>query len=290
MKIQYVITVLFCSICCVSSHSKTIFLVNEADLTSKSFAFFENIVLDPDLKPNQIEYYARMWLQKAKNENNDRQLFNAYKVLMFKDNKEYLLQYADSLVFISKKLNDIELMGSAFLTKGIIYYDQKELQKALDYFIEADKYISQTKNEYNIFKLKYAVAQTKYYLGYYNDAVALLNQCELYFSNENDRAYLSTLHSLALCYTKLKNYNKTTYYTQLGLQEATDMENEKMLLYFRHAEAINQHHLKKYNLAISELQLLLPTLQQYKDFSNEAIANFFILANHFGHLTSSRKR
>ena len=276
MKIQYVITLLFSVLLCQSNHSKTNFLQNETELTSNSFGFFEKKVKDPDLKPNQVEYYARLWLQKAKDEHNERQIFNAYKVLMYKDNKEYLLQYADSLVYIATKLNDIELMGSAFLTKGIVYYDQKELQKALDNFIEADKYISQTKNQYNIYKLKYAVAQTKYYLGYYHDAVALLNQCELYFSNENDRAYLSTLHSLALCYTKLKNYDKSTYYTHLGLQEAKDIENEKMLIYFRHAEAVNQHHLKNYNRAINELQLVIPMLHQYGDFSNETIANFYI--------------
>ena len=244
--------------------------------THLHFAEYKKLIQDSSTRPIEAIKYAEKALQSAKRENNKKQIFQAYKVLMYLDKKENLRPYADSLITIAREINSPDALGSAYMTRGIISYDEKELQKALDDFVKADQYIAQTNNQYNIHKLKYAVANVKYYLGYYDEAIALLNQCEAYFSEENDRAYLNTLHALARCYSKQKEFIKSNYYNSLGLKESAELDNEKMILYFRQSEATNQYYVKDYHNAIKGLTALIPDLRVNRDFANEALANFYI--------------
>ncbi|WP_338378824.1 tetratricopeptide repeat protein [uncultured Flavobacterium sp.] len=244
-------------------------------LKNKSLNDLELKTINNQEKEKSIAY-AKTWLLKSKSEQNWSQIDKAYRTIMYLENKEHLLHYADSLLFFAKKSKDNKLIGTAYLTKGIMYYDKKEVTKALDYYILAEKYISITKDEYTIYKVKYSIAHTKYYLGFYDEAIALFRDCLTYFEEENDRGYLNTLHSLALCYNKLGNYNQSTYYNELGLLESKELENSEMEMYFKHAEAVNQYFKKEYKKAINNLKLLLPSIQEKKDIANETVAYFYI--------------
>lgn len=245
-------------------------------LKKKSLNYLELKANDHQLEKEKIFVYAKTWLLKSKSEQNWNHIDKAYRTIMYLENKQHLLQYADSLLFFAKESNDNKLIGAAYLTKGIMYYDKKEVTKALDYYIVADKYISQTKDVYTIYKVKYSIAHTKYYLGFYDEAISLFKDCLTYFQEENDRGYLNTLHSLGLCYNKLGNYNQSTYYNELGLIESKELENSEMEIYFKHAEAINQYFKKDYKIAINNLKLLIPNLIEKKDVANETVAYFYI--------------
>lgn len=91
------------------------------------------------------------------------------------------LKYADSMVQTAVKSRSPELIGSAQLSKGIVYYSQKNYVKAYDYYIKANESISKTENDYLIYKTKYHIAQIKYYLGFYDEAISLFNDCIEYF-------------------------------------------------------------------------------------------------------------
>ncbi|MEC4004848.1 AraC family transcriptional regulator [Flavobacterium sp. SUN052] len=225
--------------------------------------------------------YAEAWLLKAKAEHNWKQVTKAYHTILFIENKKERLKYADSLITAARKTKDIDLIGTAYLTKGIIYYSKNEHQKALDNYIIADEFISQTKNEYAIHKIKYTIAQTKYYLGFYEEAIALFKECREYYENENDRAYLNTIHSIGLCYNKTNNYELCSYYNNLGLVIGKECEDTDMENYFNHSEGINQFFKKNYELSISKLKEVIPSLQQNKDYRNETVANFYIGKNYW---------
>lgn len=84
--------------------------------------------------------------------------------------KETWLQYCDSILVVARKWKTDSLLGSAYLTRGIVYYYFKQEPKALDNFIIADSFISKSDNQYLKNKTKYSIAQIKYYLGYYEEA------------------------------------------------------------------------------------------------------------------------
>ncbi|WP_295334320.1 AraC family transcriptional regulator [Flavobacterium sp.] len=215
-------------------------------------------------------------LNNQKSSNSWKKIADTYRAKMYKANKNEVLKYADSMLWAAQKTKDNKCIGEAYLTKGVMHYNQKELNKALDNYLLADQYIIKTKDQYNIHKTKYAIANTKYYLGFYHEAKALLKECLDYFEEENDLAYLNTIYALGLCYNKMGEYNKTTYYNKLGLKTGKEYQITEMEPYFKHSEGINLYFKKNYNKAISHLNETIPFLKQKKDFANETVADFYI--------------
>jgi AraC-like DNA-binding protein len=199
-----------------------------------------------------------------------------YKVLIYKSDLKLQFKYADSMITAAKKTTDIELIGSAYMTKGIIYYDRKEHNKALDYFLIADGYISKTNNQYLIYKVKYVIALIKLYLGFYDEAISLFKDCVSYFKNKNDRAYINSLHSLGLCYNRIGNYKFCSQINQIGLSACQNLKNSDMVSYFIESEGINQYFKHNYRDAIKKLAKALPAIKRNKDFANETLAYFYI--------------
>lgn len=211
----------------------------------------------------------------AKNDRDYFALIKAYKKVMFLDNQENLLKYSDSIIHFATFTKDPATIGSAYLSKGIVFYKQKEMVKALNNYVLADKYISQTQNEYEKFKMKYVIAQTKYYLGFYDEALALLANCAAYFETENDQAYVSTLHLVALCHTKMHNYDLAEKQILEGLEECKYYQLYEMKIFFQQAQAINNFYLQKYSTALAQLNTLTIYFTKERDQTNLMLVNFY---------------
>ena len=125
-------------------------------LSNKSFDYLSQAVINNEKDSIKSRSYAQTWLLKAKFEKDYKQMYLAYKTVMYQaDKKEHLL-YADSILASAKHASDNVLIGSAYMTKATVYYGRKEHKKALDNFIIADEYISKTTDLYSIYKVKAA--------------------------------------------------------------------------------------------------------------------------------------
>lgn len=215
-------------------------------------------------------------LLKAKKEWDWKQMAISYRSVMFLSEKKLWNSYADSILKAAQMTTDNKLLGMAYLTKGIIKYDEKKYSQALNYYLLADNAIVKTNDQYTKYKIKYSIGHTKYYLGYYHEAIALFTDCLNYFQNENDLAHLNTIHSLALCYNKLKNYEKSRYYNNLGLKFNKEYGYTDMQPHFLQSVAINDYCSGKYDQALSQLKKGLSWYKKKNDFANEALATFYI--------------
>ncbi len=244
-------------------------------LLEKSYdELFNRIKVENDQKMQ--DQYLRGFLVKAQKEKNWEEIVNGYKNYLHHSERKLRLIYSDSMVYASKKSGDSALIGSAYLTRGIVYYGEKENDKALDYYIKAYDYIKNTQDTYLKNKVKYMIGHIKYYLGYYDQAVRLFEQCIAYFKVANKRAYLNSLHSLALCYNRMGNYGLCSETNTLGLAEAKRLDNHSMDTYFTHSEGINHYHRENYDLAIKTLKETLSFIKDRGDFANVAVAYFYI--------------
>lgn len=245
-------------------------------LSTKDYEYFSNNILYEEKDSIKERLYAQSWLAKAKREKNFGQMALAYKSLIYTSDKKLQLIYADHMLTAAKKTADFELIGSGYMTKGVVQYDRKEHMKALDSYLIADEYISKTNNQYQIHKVKYGIAQIKYYLGFYDEAIALFKECLGYFKEENSRAYLNTLHSLGLSYNRIGKFKLCSQMNQLGLSEGLRFKNVEMESYFIHSEGVNQYFQHNYRDAIKKLTKALPAVKDNKDFTNETTAYFYI--------------
>lgn len=113
-------------------------------------------------------------------------------------------------------------------------------------------------------------------LGFYDEAISLFRECVGYFKNENDRAYLNSIHCLGLCYNQTGNYNLATITNQIGISEGRLFEDTGMEFYFNHSEGINQCSIGNYTAAITKLKSALPEIIALNDDTNETVAYFYI--------------
>jgi tetratricopeptide (TPR) repeat protein len=264
----------FCIIALTFVQGKTF---SEKDtLVNKNYQYFEEKVMEYRTDTVKALKMTKHWLEKAKKEKNLNQQIKAYRLMMHLVDKKYRLIYADSLLVKAKDTKSNDIIGSAYLTVGAAHYDKKEYTKALDLYISANNYIAKTNDDYLIHKVKYTIALTKYFLGYYEEAIALLNQCLDYFKEENDLAYLKSMHAIALCFTQIERYDHSSYFNKLGMELASEFEMNNMIPYFKNAEGINLCKQKEYKEAIKLLNESKLELEKKKDYANQ-ITTWFCL-------------
>ncbi|HEY0092505.1 MAG TPA: AraC family transcriptional regulator, partial [Flavobacterium sp.] len=240
-------------------------------LDKKSFSYFNAGIAENKRDTVKATIYAQAWLAKAKGENSHVEKAAAYRALMHYVPKKLRIIYADSLLIAALSSADDAIIGSAYLTKGLAFYDGKQHIKALDNYILADNYISRTHDEYLVYKVKYAIALTKYYLGFYDEAISLFRECVKYFQSENDLAYLKSLHTLGLSYNRVYKYDLCTQNNQAGLAAGKELQNLEMEPYFIHSEGVNQYFKKDYHRSIALLKQSLPNIAGRNDFANKTI-------------------
>lgn len=245
-------------------------------LRQKDFKYIFSKISSSKEKPQLQQVYLKAFLTNAKATEDWELVMKGYKNYADFAEEQLAITYTDSMVYAAGQSGDYKIIGSAYLSKGIAFYAFKRHEMALENYLLAKPYIEKSGDAYLKHKLIYNIAHVKYYLGKNDDAIALFNSCLDYFKVNNGRAYLNTLHSLGLCYTKAGNYGKSEAMANLGLQEAFRINNHSMDAYFLHLEGQNQYFERNYALAIQKLEKSIASIEENDDYANVAVANFYI--------------
>lgn len=244
--------------------------LQQAGYNSLQNNFFKNRHNKP-----QAAAYAHLWLSKAKKANNIAQQVQAYKALAYvHQGQKIQYVFLDSMVAIAKESRQDALIGQAYLSRGISLYQDFHHRQALDNYLWADAHILNTKNQYLIHKVKYQIAQTKYQLGFYDEAIALLLPCKTYFSTQNDRAYLNTIYALSLCYNGQGKFVQARNFIREGKDLCTIWQITELLPYFTLSESITDLGQKNYSAALSNASQAITALEDTSDPANLAMAHF----------------
>lgn len=261
--------------CYTANAQKNHFKVPDS-LKKKNYEYLDDKIYDFRKDSIKASVYAYALLNKAKSEQNWKEIIHGYQNLLHLSPHRLRIVYADSMVYAAKKSNDNELIGSSYLSKGIVYFQQRMQRQAMDNYLIANSYISKTTNQYLIHKVKYSIAQTKFYIGFYDEAVSLLQECIDYYKDKQARPYLNSLHSLGLCYNKLGNYGRCSEINELGISESKRLKTEEMIPYFIHSEGINEYFKKNYATAIKNIESSIEAIKENNDPANEEIGYFYI--------------
>lgn len=267
---------LFLLLKCFGLNAGNKFAKGEFEHKKLNFSDYEKKVINNLKDTAKALEYANSWLLEAKKHKNSRQQASAYKVIMHLVEKKFRMIYADSLLIKAKETKNDVTIGGAYLTIGAAFYDNKEYTKALDNYIIANSYISKTEDQYLIHKVKYTIAQTKYYLGYFDEAIALFTDCISFFKEENETGYLKSLHGIGLCYTQTGRYDLSSFHNMLGIKASLELENNEMIPYFKNSEGINQYKIKKYQKAIMLLEETVPEIEKRNDYISQTITWFYL--------------
>ena len=247
--------------------------------------------------------YIQPYINKARREKNYEKLVQGYKDAVFysflDDNK---LKYADSMVWAATLSRDKDLLITAHIDKGVIYYyNYKKYQLALNEYLEAYQYSKNTKNDYLKYQNLYHIGVVKSYLGYYDEAAELFSRCLAYYRersllklhpNEiynNKKGYLNSLHQLVICYRHSRKYKESDAAIEKGLAETgNDKEYAQEKAYFLLSKGISEYRNKRYQTALAALGQSLPAIKNSRDFARLSV-NYFFIGKSYLELKDSKK-
>lgn len=219
---------------------------------------------------------ATRLLKSAKENHDDVGMAHAYKTIMHLSPASEKTAYADSLIASALRTKrDVEI-GPAYLTKGALHYSRREFEKALNCYLVADSHLAKTGDLYNSYKSRYAMATIKQHLGYYDEAISSFKECVQYFENENDQAYLNSLHFLSLVYLRNGQNALSKSAAETGLNVAKNLAIPEMVPYFRQVLGSNMYFDKNYGGAVTTLSEVLPFFINRGDFANESASHYYI--------------
>jgi len=269
------ITLLLLFTCLVRSQTHQPDTDGTDSLLARDYSYLsENI--DKYQEKGKAWLYINAYLNKARAEGNWKEISEGYKNLLHASGEDKRLAYADSMVRAAVKTQDDDVIGSAYLTKGIVYYSLKKHTMALDNYLVANSYISLGNDDYLKYKVKYNIAHIKYYLGFYPEALALYKECVAFFRKEDSSAYLSSLHSLGLCHNRMGNFKGCSTINQFAIKECSQLNESEMLPYFSLSEGINACCYKEFAKAISLISGSLNAFERNGDFGNLSVAYFYL--------------
>ena len=225
--------------------------------------------------------YINQYIKKAKSEKNYSELFQAYKDgILYSENKK--IAYADSAISAAKNSGKNDLIGDGYLSKGAIYYfNQRKFQFALEEYLKAYEYLKDSKNEFLKYQNIYHIGVVKSYLGYYDEALKIFEECIAFFETKingdiirdhevynNTKGYLNSLHQAIICYQNLGKDKEANNLLKLSVEKTPKtkdfyLENS----YFKKSFGVSEFKNKNYNSAINYFDQALPELIKINDFT-----------------------
>ncbi|MDH6252653.1 AraC-like DNA-binding protein [Chryseobacterium sp. H1D6B] len=235
--------------------------------------------------------YIQAYINKAKKEKNYENLVQGYKDgVFYSPDNEQKLKYADSMILAAKLSENKDLISTAYIEKGVVYYyNYKRFQPALNEYLLAYEYSKNTNNNFLKYQNLYHIGVVKSYLGYYDEASKLFKECIDYYGSKtkvnlhpneiynNKKGYLNSLHQLIICYRNLGKTKEAGLLIQTGLQETennSDYKQEKG--YFLLSKGILDYVEHKYSPAIENLKESLSSIKESGDFARLSVNYFYI--------------
>ncbi|MGD1318156.1 helix-turn-helix domain-containing protein [Chryseobacterium sp. 2R14A] len=232
--------------------------------------------------------YINQYIKRAKSEKNYSELFQAYKDgILYSENKK--MAYADSAIAAAKNSGKNDLIGDGYLSKGAIYYfNQRKFQLALEEYLKAYEYLKDSKNDFLKYQNIYHIGVVKSYLGYYDEALTIFDECIAFFEPKTDgdiqdntvfnntKGYLNSLHQAIICYQALgKDVEAKKMLDEAAKKtpKTKDFYLEKS--YFEKSLGVSEFKNKNYTQAIKYFDQALPELLKVNDFSWASYIYFY---------------
>lgn len=271
----------FISFCLLIVFSGNVFAQQNDSLSKYSFVDLHYRIMDAEKDSLRLHTYLKEYKQRAFREKNSERISAYYKNFVFYQKEEKQLTFIDSALHYAFKTKDKAVIGDVYLIRGILFHSIKDFQKALDNHLKANEYISQTDDMYNKNRIKYQIGIVKNYLGYYEDAASLFQECIAYYGQDEtynmQRGYVSSLEGLAWSYTKMNRVNESN---QVLLTALRSVEKHDFSTldghYIVFKQGINDYFLKNYDEAIRKIEQKLPFLYENEDFAWATVGNFYI--------------
>ena len=226
----------------------------------------------------------------AKKEKNAAQLTKAYHdALHYTPSENLKLQYADSAIATAHRSCKDDLIATAYLGRGIVYYfNFKQYRPALQQYIEAMHYAEKTQDLYLIHKIGYHLGVVKSYLRNHEGAIHHFKYGAAYFLAEMNKkpspnllhnvrkGYYNSIRQLVICYQNQQQDEKADSLIRIGEKGIPRHPDFKLVRsYFHQGRGISEFRKGNYERSLAELELALPEIERNGDFAWASVIYFY---------------
>lgn len=213
----------------------------------------------------KADFYAKMYLVKAKSENSPIQIAEGYLKLGSLYKSDYLksIAYFDSGINASKHIKHEKFPAILYTYKGSIYFLKGKYKASLDNYLQAIKYAESSNNIELLYVNKYNIGLLKKRLEKYNEALIIYKECYAYEEKNPKRDTLDFIRShLALTniYIETQQFDSVLKYNQRGLKIVMKHHNKSMQPFFILNQAVLSFHKQEYQKTIDSIQHVLPSI------------------------------
>ena len=227
-------------------------------------------------------FYAKIYLHKAKNENDTIKIANAYTQFAAINNSTIAIKYYDSIIELTKNLNNFEYPGFGYMGKGIHHFNLGNDEIALENYLLAFKHADKHKNTEQLLYIKNSIGSLKLFFGSHIEALnnfkATLYILDLQNKNKENNhysLYSNTLFNISNAYIISKKYDSALFYAGLGIQKS--LNNSDTLRYYEFVSQTGYiaYYQNEFDRAIDSLDKAFP----YENSSNGFLNNHYYRGN-----------
>lgn len=220
-------------------------------------------------------------LDKAKAENNAKEMIAAYRKLMFRSELNEAKLYGDSLIQIAKDSKDNLNLAISYQSLATYSYAQKDYRASLNACLTAESYILKTDDLYTLYKIRNSIGRIKYHIGEIQEALDIYLEAEKYYSTQtginNLYGQLNSIFFISKCYMEMNQWDLSNKYTLKGLNL---LKAEKPELfwqsYFSFLQGISAYEKKDFKVAQEKLKFAIPTFENEIDDLNIATVYLYL--------------
>lgn len=237
---------------------------------------------------SKYHFFLKIYLQKAKQLNNDKHLFEAYDKLYGMANSSNIIHsYSDSLLTVAKKLS-INYYIRALQSKATAFYFEKDYINSLSYELKILNEIDKKQNPYSYYKSMYNIGLVYFHIQEYEKAYSHFKEARTYFESEDSYnhilGYFNSLYREAFTLYYLQRNKESTALINIGLSKmnllkADDLEFKTP--YFNYVLGLNLFQEKQFQKSINLLKPSVTIIAANDDFANEATINYYIGLNYW---------
>ncbi|WP_282085191.1 helix-turn-helix domain-containing protein [Aquimarina algiphila] len=195
--------------------------------------------------------------------------------------KEAKLQYADSLIEITKGKKYINYPARGYLLQGNTQYELGKYKEALELYLIASEAAKKNGNELQYRKLRFNIGLLKNTAGDRNEAqIIFLEHLDFLEKNpdlKGPNSYNKTLFALTDSYIYDDKFNLAGDYINKGIQETLRTEDLEVYSHFVVYSGMHQYFSKNYTQAIDSLNKGKELIKKVDDIETRtAICDYYL--------------
>ncbi|MCL9805870.1 helix-turn-helix domain-containing protein [Flavobacterium amniphilum] len=233
---------------------------------------FNSSILDKEKKI----IYANTYYLKAKKQSNVIIQSNGLYMKAFSlKNRDQSIKYLDSIVSLTKNLEDFIYPAKAYILKNRLLYANDKLNDALKNILIAEEYAKKANNVEQLVQIKQQIGLLKIELGRPDEALPLVLENYKYYQSkkENSPNFMYTGWIISDIYNRQKKADESLHYTNAFL-DTIDNKNP-YYKYFLLNKGISYHLKKNYIKSNALLDESTKMIEKVDDPLNLALGYYY---------------